>query len=53
VSDVSVRLRYGTLGHKAGDVIEVDKDAAARLVADGNAVPVKAKASAPVVVSKD
>jgi hypothetical protein len=36
-----VKLRFGGGGAKAGDVVELDPAAAAALVANGNAVPVK------------
>ena len=36
---VKVRLRFPTVGHKRGDVIEVEKAQADALVANGNAYP--------------
>jgi hypothetical protein len=43
MAGVKVRLRFPTLGHKRGDVIEVDKAQAEALVANGSArrVPVE------------
>ena len=40
---VKIRLRYSTLGSKAGDVISLDKEAADRLVANGHATLEQAK----------
>lgn len=41
MSRVKVRLRVKTRGHKPNDVVEVDGDVAARLIADGAALAVK------------
>jgi hypothetical protein len=45
MAKVSVRLRFPTLGHKRGDVLEVEKAQAAALVANGSARLVKVEKS--------
>ncbi|HJR89523.1 MAG TPA: hypothetical protein VJ782_05115 [Aeromicrobium sp.] len=41
MSKTKVRLRFPTVGQKRGDVIEVDKEQAEALIANGSAVSVK------------
>lgn len=41
MAKTKVTLRYPTVGKKAGDVIEVEKEQADALVANGSAVPTK------------
>ena len=42
MANVKVELRFPTVGKQRGDVIEVDKAEAERLIANGSARPVKA-----------
>lgn len=43
MANVKVQLRVPTVGHKRGDVLEVDKATADALVANGSARAVKAE----------